>query len=424
VAKPFYNAVPRELQWPVVVLATFATIVASQAMITGLFSVLTQAYALKFLPRIEVLHTNPDEQGQVYIPEANWALCTMCIAICVAFRSSSRLAGAYGIAVTSTFLVTTCLLWLVLRHVWRWPLLLSLMVIVPLLLIDMALWSANVLKIIDSGWVPVVISAFLCLLMHTHHWGRTLEESVMADEAEAEARELQTSGVVTKLVTLPALQSALRAPGLVTRTDKVAVFLTPHAWRVPRTVGALATRLGCLPRTIVLLSVRLEHVPFVSEEHRASLKVRGEGIFSVVLRFGYAEPLTAERFAIHRVLAGLARGSAKAHPELVPLAALDRQEDEREKETCGQEERSIEETFAAEEGRSVAAAASMPQGQHGPIFVLNKVHYESMPDVGHGLWDRFRIALYSFVVLNARKPIRFFGLEGGNTMEISGVRFL
>merc|ERR1719502_2134464 len=112
---------------------------------------------------IKVLHTNLDEQGQVYIPEANWALCTMCVVICVAFRSSSRLSGAYGIAVSSTFLLTTILLCIVIRRVWRWPLLATLLIVAPLLVVDLALWSANMLKIVDSGWVPVVISAALCL---------------------------------------------------------------------------------------------------------------------------------------------------------------------------------------------------------------------------------------------------------------------
>jgi len=427
VVKPFYNAVPQELKWPVLILATFATVVASQAMITGLFSILTQAHALKFLPRIQVLHTNPDEQGQVYIPEANWTLCTMCIAICLAFRSSSSLAGAYGIAVTSTFLVTTCLLWLVLRRVWRWPLLAALGVIVPMLVIDVALWSANVLKIVESGWVPVVISAVLCLLMHTHHWGRALEESVMASEADAEAKEIEASGApsgLATLSTLPALLGALRGSGLA-RTEKVAVFLTPYAWRVPRTVGAVATTLGCLPRTIVLLSVRVEPVPFVSEEDRATFKARGEGVFSAILHFGYAEPLTAERFAIYKALARMARSHAAAHPGLAPLAALGACE-----EPCNEqlENAACDDAAAVVEEGRMATTRQQPQQQpphgHGPTFVLHNLHYATRQDAGHGCWDHFRIALYSFLVLNARKPIRFFGLEGGSTMEISVVRFL
>lgn len=384
-------------------------------MITGLFSILTQAHALKFLPRIEVLHTNPDEQGQVYIPEANWSLCTMTVMICIAFRSSAKLAGAYGIAVTSTFLVTTCLLWMVLRRIWRWPLLPSLMVIIPLFIIDSLLWSANMLKIIESGWVPVVISIVLCLLMHTHHWGRALEESVMAKEAEVEALELKRTGAVSCLATLstlPALQCALELPNLV-RTDKVAVFLTPHAWRVPRTLGALAGSLGCLPKTIVLLSVRFEQVPFVSEEHRATFKVRGSGVFSAVLRFGYAEPLTAERFAVHTALSRIACEHAVDHPELLPLAAL-----------------SVEEKIAFEQNGDIEiegdrpSSASSASGATPPTFVLHKLHYATRSDAGHSCWDRFRIALYSFVVLNARKPISVFGLEDDTTMEISVVRFL
>merc|ERR1719204_500251 len=195
VDNPFFSAVPTAMMWPMTILAVLAAIIASQAMISGLFSLLTQAHAFKLVPKILVLHTNPDQRGQVYIPEANWALCSACLAITIGFKSSSRLAGAYGITVTSTFLVSTVLLWLVMRRVWGWHWLPSTLLTTPLLVVDAALWSANVLKIVDSGWVPVVISMCLCFIMHTHQWGRRREEKVMARQLEAETSEMQRRGV-------------------------------------------------------------------------------------------------------------------------------------------------------------------------------------------------------------------------------------
>jgi len=367
------------------------------------------------------------EQGQVYIPEVNWMLCIACVIICCAFRSSARLAGAYGVTVTSTFLITTILLWIIVRRVWRWHLLTALLLIVPMLIVDGALWSANLLKIFESGWFPVVIAMTLCLFMHTHLWGRRQEENVMAKEVEEETEEMQARGTIQSLEhlsTLPALQSVLQSERVV-RTDKVAIFLTPYTWRVPRTVGTLATSLGCLPRTIVLLSFRFEDVPFVCKERRASFESHGEGVFSVVLHFGYAEPLTPERLAVHKELATLGREHADMHPSLLPLTMLDL--------------RSSNPPLVAKPDEphidSQDVREDLEEGQHqmieqqerqpiGPSFVLHRVHYAMQPDVQHCLWDRLRIALYQFIVLNARKPIRFFGLQGGDTMEISVVRFL
>jgi KUP system potassium uptake protein len=384
-------------------------------MITGLFSIMTQAYALKFLPRIKVLHTNPDEPGQVYIPEANWALCVACVAITIAFKSSAKLTGAYGIAVTSTFLVTTVLLWIVIRRVWKWHVITALLVIIPLFIVDAALWSSNMLKIVDSGWVPVVISILMCLLMHTHFWGRQQEENVMSQEATADQEELRTGHVssLTTLCTVPALQAALCSPDLV-RGERAVVFMTPHELRVPRTVGALASLLGYLPKVVVLLSVKFESIPFVSEDHRSSFKTLGDDIYSVVVHFGYAEPLTVEQFSIRSALARVVKDQCGRHPSLRMLVAQAAVSSDANEAASGG-------VTSMEEGHG--PFQQIQQG-HGPTFVLHKLHYATQADAKHGLWDCLRIKLYSFIVLNARQSISFFGLEGRDTMEISVVRFL
>jgi len=389
-----------------------------------LFSLLTQAHALEFLPRILVMHTNPNEQGQVYIPEVNWTLCFMCVLICFFFKTSSALAGAYGIAVTSTFLVTTALLWLIFRCVWHCSLPVALLAITPILVVDVALWSANVLKIVDSGWVPVAISVVVCFLMHTHLWGRKREQSVMAREADNEAVHMRTTGSVHTLATLstvPALQSVLSSSQLV-RTDRAAVFLTPYSWKVPRTLGVLAELVGSLPKTLVLLSFRFEDVPFVSDDRRSSFAALGEGLFCITLHFGYAEPLTAERLAVHTGLARVAQKHSIQHPELIPLVDLDRMGN------CMLDEEGLPAEVSNDlESQTEACSARRHEfdfRSHGPAFVLHKLDYALQPGADHGVFDRLRIGLYSFIVLNARKPIRFFGLERANTLELSVVRFL
>uniref|UniRef100_A0A7S2PGD0 Potassium transporter n=1 Tax=Zooxanthella nutricula TaxID=1333877 RepID=A0A7S2PGD0_9DINO len=421
VNNPFFQAVPREMLWPMTILAVFAAVIASQAMISGLFSLLAQAQAFKLVPRILVLHTNPDQQGQVYIPEANWALCIACLAMTIGFKSSDSLAGAYGITVTSTFLISSILLWTVMRRVWGWRMLPALLLTVPIAVVDAALWSANVLKIVDSGWVPVVISVCLCFLMHTYQWGRGREESVMARQLEAETSELQRQGAPVALATvatLPGLQAALDH-SLLARTGKAAVFLTPYEWRVPRTLGALASLLGSLPQTIVLLSVSFEAVPFISDEHRAAFTALSSGVYSVVLYFGYAEPLVAGTRAVHKALARLAREHCDEHPGLRSLTTLD---GENEASPMASREAGASAAELGAGGRG--AAASGTTDLQGSTFVVSKVHYACFPDAKHGWWNRVRVAVYRFLVTNARSSIRFLGLEGEETVEISVVRFV
>lgn len=427
VASPFFNAVPEPLKWPMVVLATLAAIVASQAMISGLFSLLSQAHAMKLLPRILVLHPNAKERGQVYIPEVNWILCCLCILICVSFQSSTRLAGAYGIAVTSTFLVTTTLMFVVARRVWHWPVFPILLVFIPILVIDIGLWSANILKIVDSGWVPIVLSACLCFLMHTYLWGRSREEGIMAQEDSDEKDQILRTGEIrdpSMLSTHAGLQGVLRCAGLA-RTQKAAIFLTSYASRVPRTVGALAELLGCLPAVIVLLSIKFEKLPFVPDEKRANFKACGAGVFSVVLSFGYAEPLTVERVAVGKALSRVLLAHSNEHPGLKMLrfdAVLGT--DSSATHCAGDAGDRLAEAEQGEAGDAQLTVQDEQERRSFPTFVLHNLRYTLMPDGDHRLFDRLRISLYSFMVLNARKPISYFGLQDYKTMEISVVRFL
>uniref|UniRef100_A0A7S3WDQ2 Potassium transporter n=1 Tax=Strombidinopsis acuminata TaxID=141414 RepID=A0A7S3WDQ2_9SPIT len=451
-ANTFKNAVPDGMNMPMTVLAVLAAIIASQALITGLFTMFSQAYALNMVPRLKVLHTNPSQQGQVYIPEVNWALCAACIVISVIFKTSANLSNAYGIAVTCCFVITTCLLSVVLRRVWRWRWPAVLLLILPMLTVDVLVCSANLAKLLDNGWIPVLISAALCLVMHTHHWGRNHEEAIFAEEARAEVALMQevaaegNAGVgsqrmarpldLTSVSTVHGLLHVLRSATLA-RTPTVAVFMTPYAWRVPRTVGTLAT-MGWLPEAVVLLSLKFEDTPFVYEAGRCTFVAQGEGVFNIVLHFGYAEPVTATRMGIHAALVSVALEKVEEYPMLAPLAEFEEVNQSAlsaDPVADRVRRRSSSQTVASAGATSPGAAAQvqarsdveqghelMQQRRRGATIVLNSLHYAPRPE--HGALKRLRIRFYSFIRLNARKAISFFGLEDSYTMEISVVRFL
>jgi KUP system potassium uptake protein len=435
----FTNAIPEGLGVPMMILSILAAIIASQALITGLFTMFTQAYALKMVPRLQILHTNPYHQGQVYIPEINWAICTACVVICVIFQTSANLSNAYGICVTCCFVVTTCLLGFVLRKVWGWCWLAVLSIILPMITIDVMICSANLAKVFDKGWIPLVIAAALLLLMNTHRWGRDHEEAIFAEEARREdvlvTRNLNVSSECTEpqeqarapclatVSTVPGLLRILRSGGLV-RTPTACVFMTACGWRVPTTVGALAA-MGWLPEAIVLLSVKFEDTPFVEEAERSAFVAHGEGVFVVVLRFGYAEPLTAARIGVHAAMARVAREQLEDHPALAPLLSL--AQPGLGADAPPSPERAAGSASARHRADPELGGEAWQQHrqrqQHGSAtIVLGKLHYAPRPE--HGGLVKLRIRLYSFFVLNARKAITFFGLEECNTMEISVVRFM
>ncbi|CAE8589515.1 unnamed protein product, partial [Polarella glacialis] len=253
IGNAFYTSMPQQLVLPMSVLATVASVLASQALISGLFSLLSQAYALGFVPRIKIVHTNPEEHGQVFIPEVNAALCVACVLMTVVFQTSSSLAGAYGIAVTGTFLVTTILLSVVLRKVWKWRIPPTLLVILPMATVDLLFWSANMVKILESGWVPLAITAVAGLMMHSHKWGRRQEQLMYEQaclEAEDKAHRLDEPRLsFAHFRSVPALLKLLRT-GRLHRTASTGVFLHSRGASVPRALANLARSLECLPRTI------------------------------------------------------------------------------------------------------------------------------------------------------------------------------
>jgi KUP system potassium uptake protein len=435
VASPFYAAVPERLLWPVLVLATGAAVVASQALISGVFALLAQGHALQFLPRILVRHTNPEQRGQVYISEANSLLCVICVFLVLAFRSTSRLGSAYGVAVTGDALVTTALFAVVVRRVWAWPLIATIAAVLPMALIDLLFWSSNVVKVLDAGWVPALIALVACFVMHTYHWGREQERRTAARCA---ATQLDSLGEVSEAVedsrtliasvsSVPGLLVALRAQPPLLRTPALAVFLTPYEWRVPPSLGTLAATLGCLPQTIVLLTVRFEaSVPFVAHEERCTFDPLDEavGAYRIVLHVGYAEGLTAAQL-LPIALARAAAEHVSDFPDLEPLLglappghAVRRPEPTASSVPTPADDASEHDDDLLESG----SEGGMNTSTTNVTFVLSRLTYSNVG--GHSWFTRLRIRLYQLMVTNARKPMRFFGLPADRTIEISSVRFL
>jgi len=269
---PFYLLAPDWLRLPLIVLATAATIIASQSMISGAYSIARQCVQLGFLPRLVVTHTSETEEGQIYLPQVNAALLIGVLILVVSFRNSDSLAAAYGIAVTGTFVCTSCLAMLVFRRQFGWSAPLVAAVFVPLLLIDLAFFVSNVLKIPEGGWVPVVLGGALFILMHTWKQGREL----------LFARIRQDSlPLKSYLARLPQSRT-VRVPG-------IAVFMTGQSDYVPNALLHNLKHNKVLHERVVFVTVLNEDVPQVSEGRRREVQELAPGIHRVIVRYGFQE---------------------------------------------------------------------------------------------------------------------------------------
>ncbi len=286
-ADPFFAMVPGWALIPLVLLATAATVIASQAVISGAFSLTQQAMQLGLLPRLDVRQTSATTQGQVYVPQVNWVLLVMVVLLVLAFRSSDNLAAAYGIAVAGTMVVTTILLAIAMRQHWHWPAYAVALTAGPLLLVDLVFFAANALKIPDGGWVPLLIGAVMFTLMSSWRSGRRLisaridRENLSLDEFARRARDYA------------------RVPG-------TGVYLTTRNDTVPTALAEMLKHVGAVHETLLLLTVVTEHVPYVAEAARAVRQELAPGLARVTLHFGFAEaPDIPRTLAAHRELAAV-----------------------------------------------------------------------------------------------------------------------
>ncbi len=267
---PFYLLAPEWLRLPLVVLATLATIIASQAMISGAFSIGRQCVQLGFLPRLVVHHTSETEEGQIYMPQINYALLAGVVILVMAFHTSDNLAAAYGIAVTGTFLCTSMLAGIVLRRKFGWPMLGVVAVVVPLFLLDAAFFISNVLKVPDGGWVPLVLGGVLCIMMMTWRRGRDL----LFDRFRQDSLPLKSF-----LARLPQSRT-IRVPG-------IAVFMTGQADYLPNALLHNLKHNKVLHERVLFVTVINEDVPQAQE--RREVTEMAPGIHRVILRYGFQE---------------------------------------------------------------------------------------------------------------------------------------
>ena len=277
-ANPFYMLVPDWALYPMVVLATAATVIASQAVISGAYSITRQAVQLGFLPRMTIVHTSAREMGQIYIPSVNWLLCAVVIGAVIGFGSSSNLAGAYGVAVTGTMLVDTLLTFFVIRYAWRYPLWLCFFATGFFLVIDIAFFSATLLKINDGGWFPLVIAAAVFLVMST--WRRGREQLL---------EHLRSSSVPLE----PFLKSLFAEPPQ--RVTGTAVFLTATPDVTPHALLHSLKHYRTLHERVVFLTVEFRDVPWVPFEERVICERMGNNCWRVRVRYGFMNRLDLMR---------------------------------------------------------------------------------------------------------------------------------
>jgi KUP system potassium uptake protein len=272
VANPFYLLYPDWARLPMVILAAIATVIASQAVITGAYSLTSQAIQLGLLPRFEIRHTSAQQAGQIYMPRVNGLLLVGVLLLVALFRSSSALASAYGIAVTGTMVVTGMMAFVVIWRIWQWSVLAAAALILPFLVIDLTFLSANMLKVIEGGWVPLALGGVIMLVMYTWRRGSRL----LFDKT----RRLETP--LDDLVRMLERKPPQRVPG-------TAVFLTSDPKSAPTALLHSLKHYRVLHEKNIILSVETTHTPRVEQSKRVHIEPVGSTFLRVLLRFGYME---------------------------------------------------------------------------------------------------------------------------------------
>jgi KUP system potassium uptake protein len=271
-AHSFYQLAPAWGLYPLVALATAATVVASQAVISGCFSLTRQAVQLGFCPRMQIQHTSPHEIGQIYVAWINWALTVATIGLVIGFRSASNLAAAYGVAVSTTMVITTMLLYVVSREIWHWPRWMALSLAAVFLTVDLSFFAANLAKVEHGGWFPLVVAAGVFTLMSTWKRGR----QILAERLRI--GELPVRAFLEDIAANP----PMRVPG-------TAIFMSGRAYGVPPALLHNLKHNRMLHERVVLLTVLTVEQPRVPRRERIDAAVLDAGFWRVVVRFGFLE---------------------------------------------------------------------------------------------------------------------------------------
>ena len=274
---PFFLLAPEWARLPLVLLATIATIIASQAVISGAFSITHQAVQLGFLPRLRIEHTSEKAAGQIYIPAVNWGLLIMVVVLVLGFRESGKLASAYGIAVTGTMLITTLMLGVLVFYVWKWNRALASATIGLFLIVDGAYFASNVTKIPDGGWFPLLIAAVRITVLKTWAKGRQLMRERLSEAA------------------LPLAVFIKSAAASVHRVRGTSVFLSTSAETVPAALLHNLKHNQVLHGRVLILNVKVEEVPHVPIERRLEVHDAGHGFYRIILHYGFMEEVDIPR---------------------------------------------------------------------------------------------------------------------------------
>ena len=272
VENPFYYLAPQWLLYPLVALATLATVIASQALISGAFSITFQALQLGYLPRMKILHTSEDERGQIYIPQLNWILLIATIALVLGFRKSTNLAAAYGIAVTTTMVITTILLSVTMVKLWKWNRTAVVLVTAFFLIIDLSFWGANMLKILQGGWVPLTLGVLIYLIMTTWQKGRkNLMEKIRQQTMSLE--NFVTEFLSIRLIAIPG----------------TAVYMSSSSNGTPPPLILNIKHNRLLHKQVIILTIKFHKVPHIKIEERVQVEQPTEGFYRVIANYGFMD---------------------------------------------------------------------------------------------------------------------------------------
>jgi KUP system potassium uptake protein len=269
---PFYGLVPRALLYPMVALSTTATVIASQAMISGVYSLTQQAIQIGYCPRLKIVHTSGQTKGQIYMPWVNTVMMIGCLGLALAFKESSRLAAAYGIAVTGTMAITSLIYYYVTRYNWGWPAWKALLPVVVFLFFDLSYFGANLLKFVDGGWFAITVAAVLTLIMVTWRDGRALLAKRNEDARlpiEIILKDIQRYKLV--------------------RTPGTGAFLSVSPAGTPITLLHLLKHTESLPQRVVLMSVVSANTPYVDRGERLAITDLGQGFHRLIASYGFME---------------------------------------------------------------------------------------------------------------------------------------
>jgi len=268
----FYHLCPSPLLLPLVLLATVATVIASQAVMTGAFSMTRQAIQLGLLPRLQIIQTSAEGYGQIYLPPVNWLLMVVTLGLAIGFGSSSNLAAAYGIAVSATMLATTVLLSIAMREIWSWPLPVVIAIAVGFATVDGGFLSANMMKVAQGGWVPLMLGALICCVMLVWQRGNAAVQKLV-DEMQIPIGDV----------------AAQIASGNVPRVPGTAVFLARLTRDVPPIVVWHLRHIRSLHGSIVIANVVTELVPYVATEDQVEVREIAPRVWRAHIHFGFME---------------------------------------------------------------------------------------------------------------------------------------